>query len=158
MNKKLNSLNDDPVGTLPGVRDVFATVLETVTAGITSAAKGVDLDGIPLLQAILMGIVRATGRKEEAGLKILAHAAKTAVHHTADRGGNLAAATKGLVLGAIASAKTLGVDTAKSATAAAQGAIEGAAEAGSVTVERVLAALRDPIGGAKVEFVTPRMP
>ena len=43
------------------------------------------------------------------------------------------------------------------AQAAAQGAIEGAAEAGSVTVERVLAALKEPIGGAKVEFVAPRI-
>ena len=38
-----------------------------------------------------------------------------------------------------------------------QGAIEGAAEAGSVTVERVLTALKEPIGGAKVEYVAPRI-
>ncbi|HZE96608.1 MAG TPA: hypothetical protein VE981_06265 [Planctomycetota bacterium] len=64
-------------------------------------------------------------------------------------GGDLAAATKGLVLGAIAGAKAMGVDYAK-ATAAALGALEGAKEAGSVTVERVLGALKDPIGGSKV--------
>ncbi|MBI3857504.1 MAG: hypothetical protein HY293_17625, partial [Planctomycetes bacterium] len=64
--------------------------------------------------------------------------------------GNLAAATKGLILGAIASAKAMGLDTAKAASTAAQGAYEGAAEAGSVTVERVMAALKEPIGGIKV--------
>lgn len=171
---------DGPATPLPGVRDVFATILESVTAGITSAGKGIALTGIPLQQAvaevvkdsvrgavamgsdlvlgtkaIVLGILRATGLKDEAGLKILSHAAKTAIHHTADRGGNLAAATKGLVLGAIAAAKTMGVETARSATTAAQGAIEGAAEAGSVTMERVLAALKEPIGGARVAFVAP---
>ncbi len=55
-----------------------------------------------------------------------------------------------VVLGAIASAKAMGVDSAKAATTAAQGALEGAKEAGSVTLERVLAALKEPIGGSKV--------
>lgn len=43
----------------------------------------------------------------------------------------------------------MGVDSAKAATTAALAASEGAKEAGSVTVERVLGVLKDSIGGSK---------
>ena len=175
MTEEKKAVAADVLSPLPGIRDVFATILETVTGEIASLAKGTGLTGAPLLaaitevvtgavrgavsmgsdlvpgaKAIVMGIVRGTGATNEEGLKILSHAAKIVIHHTADRGGNLAAASKGVILGAIASAKTLGMDTAKAASTAAQGALEGAKEAGSVTVERVLAALKEPIGGSKV--------
>jgi len=164
-----------PPAALPVLRDAFSTILETVTGGITNAAKTTGAAGaalfdavsevvksavrgavemgsdlVPGTKAIIMGVVRGTGEKGEAALKTLSHAAKSIIRHTADRGGDLAAATKGLVLGAIASAKQMGVETAKAASMAAQGALEGAEEAGSVTVERVRAALKEPIGGSKV--------
>lgn len=163
------------VNPVPGNRDVFATILDSVTQSIASSAKGTGLTGAPLLdaisevvaiaareaverggdlvpgtKAIIMGVVRGSGSTNEAALKVLSHAARIVIHHTADRNGNLAAAIKGIVLGAIASARTMGVDTAKAASTAAQGALEGASAAGSVTVERVLGALKEPIGGNKV--------
>ena len=154
----------------PGIRDVFATVLETVTSAITGAAKGPEGAGavtevvksaargavgmgsdlVPGSKAIVMGVVRGTGEKGDAALKLVSHTAKTVIHHTADMGGDLAAATKGLVLGAIASAKHMGVDSAQAASMAAQDALEGAKETSSVTGERVLGALKEPIGGIKV--------
>lgn len=164
---------------VPGVRDVFATILESVTAEVASSAKGTGLtaplpavvsevvsdavrgavamgsDLVPAAKAIVMGVVRGAAAKDDAALRILAHASRTIIHHTADRGGDLAAATKGLVLGGIASARTIGVDLAKAASIAAQGAVEGAREAGSVTVERVLGALKEPIGGIKVALPEP---
>src|SRR5205823_5826457 len=106
-------------------------------------------------KAIMMGVVRGTGLTSEAALQILSHAAKIVIRQTADRNGNLAVAIKGIVLGAIASARPMGVETAKAASTAAQGALEGAAEAGSVTVERVLGALKEPIGGNKVVLPAP---
>lgn len=118
-----------------------------------AVAAGTDL--IPAGKAIIMGVARGTGAMNEAALVILSRSARIIVHHTADRNGNLAAAVKGIVLGAIASARTMGVDTARSATAAALGALEGASEAGSVTVERVLGALKEPIGGSKVVLPEP---
>jgi len=158
----------------------FATILETVTQTIAGSAKGTGLIGAPLLEAItqvvvaatrdaidtggdllfgtkaiIMGVVRGTGATKDAALKMLAHAAKIIIHHTADRNGNLAAAIKGIVLGAIASARTMEVETAKAASTAAQGALEGASEAGSVTVERVLGALKEPIGGNRVVLPEP---
>ncbi len=163
----------------PGVRDVFSTVLETVTTGIAAAkmagtpllhavveivrnaakeAEGISGDRVPGAKAIIMGIVRSAGEKGDAGLQILSQAAKILIRHTADLGGDLAAATKGLVLGAIASARLLELDSVRTSSAAAQGALEGAVEAGSVTVDRVQAALKEPIGGIKVVFTKPVEP
>jgi hypothetical protein len=160
--------------------DGFAVILESVTRKIASSAKGTGLVGAPLQEAIsevvttaareavetggdllfgtkaiIMGVVRGTGATKEAALQTVAHAARIIIHHTADRNGNLAAAIKGIVLGAIASARAMGVETARAASMAAQGALEGASEAGSVTVERVLGALKEPIGGNKVVLPEP---
>ncbi len=177
MIEEKNSSDVLPVSAKP---DGFAAILETVTQRIARAAKGTGLVDAPLLEAIsevvataaregvetggdllpgtkaiIMGVVRGTGATKDAALQMVAHAAKIIIHHTADRNGNLAAAIKGIVLGAIASARTMGVETARAASTAAQGALEGASEAGSVTVERVLGALKEPIGGSKVALPEP---
>jgi hypothetical protein len=175
-----NKVPDDVVDALPVNREGFTTILESVTAGIAGSATGTGLSGDPLLdavsgvvaaaardaverggdlvpatKAIIMGVVRGTGATSDAMLKILAHSARIIIRHIADRNGNLAAAIKGIILGAIASARAMGVDTAKAASTAAQGALDGASEAGSVTVERVLGALKEPIGGSKVVLPEP---
>jgi hypothetical protein len=164
----------------PGNRDTFAIIMESVTQQIASSAKGTGLTDGPLLdaispvvaaaarnavetggdlipgtKAIIMGVLRGAGARNDAALKILSHAARIVIHHTADRNGNLAAAVKGVVLGAIASARTMGVDVARAASTAAQGGLAGAREAGSVTVERVLGALKEPIGGNPVALPEP---
>jgi hypothetical protein len=165
---------------MPHNRDAFATILESVTQRIAGSVKGAGLTGTalrdalsdvvsaaardavekggdlgPAAKAIMMGVVRGTGEKSEAALHLLSHAARIVIRHVADRNGNLAATIKGIVLGAIASARSMGVETAKAASTAAQGALEGASEAGSVTVERVLGALKEPIGGSKVVLPAP---
>ena len=114
---------------------------------------GSELDSTA--KGIVMGVLRGMDAKGEEALRMLAAAATAVVHHTADRGGNLAAATKGLVLGAIASAKAIEVDVDKAASAAARGALDGATQAGSVTVERVMTALKEPIGGRKIVLPEP---
>jgi len=164
-------------------RNVFGSILESIAGGISSAANGTGLVGNPLLEAvsevvksavreavqsgrallpsckaIIMGVVRGSGAKREAGLQLLAHAARTVIHHTADTGGNLTTATKGLVLGAIASARDLDVSFATAASAAAQGALEGAGDRSSVTVAGILAALKDPIGEDRIALPVPYAP
>jgi hypothetical protein len=164
----------------PENRDAFAVIMESVTRQVASSAQGTGLTGGPLLdavslvvaaaarsvverggdlipgtKAIIMGVVRGSGARNDAALKILSHAAKIVIHHTADRNGNLAAAVKGVVLGAIASARTMEVDTARAASTAARGGLEGATDAGSVTVERVLGALKEPIGGNQIVLPEP---
>jgi hypothetical protein len=170
-------------GPLPaeGVRDPFATILEHMTGRTSSLAKGTGLtdaalleavseavgnavgeavatgtDLVPATKAIVVGVLRGTEAKDEAALKILSTTARAVVLHTADRGGNLAAASKGLVLGAIASAKAMGIDVARAASTAAQGAYEGAVSAGPVTVERVVGALKESIGGIRVALPDPQ--
>jgi hypothetical protein len=158
----------------PRTRDTFATVLEMVQAETARSVKGTDAsagspeavagivkaavrravgtggDLVPAAKAIVIGIVRGAEQRGDAGLLRVTQAARIVIRQTADLGGDLAAATMGVVLGAIASSRDMEVDTAKGASSAARGALDGATDSGSVTVERVLAALRDPIGGIEV--------
>ena len=160
---------------VPGIRDVFGTVLETVTSGIARAAGPSGKAGKSLLQAVtevvhdsvreaiatgsdlvlaskamMLGALRGSAEQGDAALQTVSSVATTIVRQTADRGGDLAAATKGIILGAIAGAKAIGTDGAGAAATAAKGALDGASQAGSVTLERVLVALKEPIGGIQV--------
>jgi hypothetical protein len=175
-----HSMAAEGLHAIPGSRDAFTRILESVTQGISRPAKETGLTGdslldvvtavvtvaageaverggdlIPATKAIIMGVVRGTGATGDEALKTLSHAARIITHRIADRSGNLAAAIKGVVLGAIASARTMAVETSKAASAAARGALEGASEAGSVTVDTVRRALKEPIGGNKVALPDP---
>ena len=160
---------------VPGAGDVFATTVKSVSDGIALATKETGKDG-PLAieavtgvvqssvrgglgvggnqtlgaKAIVVGVLRGTGGKAENGLKTLSHTSRAVIRITAQLGGDLSASVKGLILGAIASARDLGVDRAQTASSAAQGALEGADEAGSVATEEVRKALKEDIGGVKV--------
>ncbi len=152
--------------------DVFGSILETVSAGIAEARRaGPDfLDGVSEVildamraaakaksdltqasKAVVVGVLRGLGEREDAALLTLSRTSRAVLREAAGLEADLAACLKGLVLGAIASAKDLGVDRAKAATAAAQGALEGAQGAGAAAVDRVREALREPIGGVTVE-------
>jgi hypothetical protein len=160
--------------------DVFSKIAESVSRGIAGAAKGIGTAGVSAVEvittvvqkavrdaiegsrdlawgakAIMVGVLRATGEKGDAALKTLSCTARTVVRQAAGIGGDLAASVKGLVLGAIASAKDMGVDRSNAASAAGQGALEGAEEAGSVAAEKVREALKQTIGGVKVAPLEP---
>lgn len=164
-----------------GHEDVFATALESVTRKVAQSTRGMVLasgpfleaiteeaaaaargavetggDLIPAGKAIIMGVVRGSGATREAALTILFHASKVILRHTADRNGNVAAAIKGIILGAIASGRMMGVETLVAASTAAQGALAGASEAGDVTAQRVVGVLKEPIEGIRV--VLPGLP
>ena len=153
-----------------GIDDDFARIVETVSRGMTGVAQGAGrteaitdvvksaLDGCLAVggnlilgaKAIVVGVLRGAGEMEAAGLKTLSHTARTLIRRVDSASGDVAAAAKGLVLGAIASAKVLKVELAKSASTAAQGALEGAEEAGSVASDTVRTALKESIGGLKI--------
>ncbi len=156
--------------------DVFGSLLETVSAGIAEARRaGPDfLDAVSEVlldamrsaakarsdltqaaKAIVVGVLRGLGEREDAALLTLSRTARAVLREAAGLEADLAACTKGLILGAIASAKDLGVDRAKAASAAAEGAMEGARGAGATAVDRVLEALKEPIGGVKVALAVP---
>lgn len=126
-----------------GVRsggDDVGAVLKTVAAGVSSAAKGAGPAGVPdpdavavvvrsavrgspggdlavRAKAIVLGVIRGGGAKDEAALKGLAHAARTVIHQAARLRGDL---------GAIAGATQMGVDPARAAAAARGAAVEEA--------------------------------
>ena len=165
---------------VPGAGDVFATTVKSVSDGIALATKetgkagplaleavttvvqtsvrgGLGIGGNPTLgaKAIIVGVLHGIGAREAAGLKALSHTSRAVIRITAQLGGDLSASVKGLILGAIASARDLGVDRAQAATSAAQGALEGADEAGSDAAEVVRKALKEDIGGVKVVLPEP---
>jgi hypothetical protein len=106
-------------------------------------------------KAIVVGVLRATGEKADVALNTLTHTARTVVRQAAALEADLAACTKGLALGAIASAKDLGVDRGSAAAAAAQGALDGAHDAGSAAVEKVRGTLKGTIGGITIGLPEP---
>lgn len=165
---------------VPGAGDLFAKTVKLVSEGIAHSAKEAGKDAAANLEsvsqivqtslreavgagsnlvlgakAIVVGVLRGTGEKEEAALKLLSHTARAVIRCTAQLGGDLAASVKGLVLGAIAGAKDANVDRARMASAGAQGALEGADEAGSVAADRVRQVLKETIGGVKVVLPDP---
>jgi hypothetical protein len=83
-------------------------------------------------------------------LHTVSHTAQVAVRDTAQVGGDLEAATTGLVAGAIEGAKELGITAEDAAAAAADGALKAAGEVGSTAVETVRKAVSKPINGVKV--------
>ncbi len=160
-------IKDGITHTIQNTGDVFGTIVKTVSDGITSAAKGTGKAGASVLEAvsnvvrtavrgslgvgsdlvvgtkaIVVGVFRGTGEKEEAALKTLSHTARTIIRQTADNNGDVGAAATGLVAGAVASAKQIGVDPAKVASAAGSAAIEEADRISAVAGEKVRSALK----------------
>jgi hypothetical protein len=155
-----------------GGGDVFARFLESATLGIARASGpsgAVSLEAVTLAlqdgvrgavetqsdlvlacKAMVLAALRGTAEQGEAALRTLGSVSTTILRKTSDLGGDRVAATKGIILGAIAGAKGIGVEVPGAAATAAKGALDGAGEAGSVDSERILAVLKEPIGGLRV--------
>ena len=129
--------------------------LDEVTAVVEGAVDGIVAtrgDLVVGAKAILIGVLQATGERGEDALKTVSHVARTAVRQTAKSEEDLAAVTKGLVLGAIAGAKAMDVELLKAASTAAQGALEGADAARASAVDTIRDALKKSIGGIVVSL------
>ena len=150
--------------------DVFGVIVKTVSEGIVGAAKGGGTAGVAVLEAvgsivrsvvktslgvgsnlalgtkaIVMGVIRGTGEKGEAALKSLAHTARIVIHQTVDMNGDVGAAASALVLAATASAKHMEVEPSKAAAAVREAVLAEAARIGSVTEEKVRAAVKGDV-------------
>lgn len=157
---------------VPGVPDVFGSVLEAVSAAIASAARAagsaderleqlrnqilgetVDAavtagsDLVAASKAMVLGSFSGSGTQGAAALLSLSRLSGLVVRRTAERGGDLAAVTKGLLLGSIACAVSIGAQRHQAAAAAARGSLEGASQSGPAALDRVRTALRDSIRG-----------
>lgn len=160
--------------------DLFGKVLTTVSDGVASAARGAGKAGSSMMEAvrnvtrtamrgswsagrdflvgakaIVMGVVRGTKAREDEALGTLSQTARAVILEASDMNGDVAAAATGLVLGAIASARKMGVMPAKAADAARRAAIQEADRIGPTVSVQVRAAMAKDIGGINAGALEP---
>jgi hypothetical protein len=117
---------------------------------VLGAARGALESGADLARAttgIVVGIRHGSRERGEEALRTLCMAARIIVRLLATAGGDVAGATAGLIAGAHQGALDFGEEVDPAAEAAAQGALEGAEEAGASCVDQVRASLWLPFQG-----------
>lgn len=155
--------------------DVFDRIVGSVSDGIRKASQGRGKKRVPILdavggvirgavraslgvggslvvgtKAVVMGVIRGVDERGDAALVILGHAARTVVRETSKARGDLRAAALGLVLGAVVSARAMGVLPSRAAYVARDAAVEEAGRIGSVAAEQVGGALKEDLGRTRV--------
>ena len=145
---------------------VLAEIMQSVSKGIQGAAGGAGLTGVTVMEAIsvivrramretraisddlmlsskaiLLGVIRETGKKGAPALKIMSHTARRVVRETATMNGDVTAAVMGLVQGAAAAADCIDVTPTKAAWVVSGAAIEEAYQVNSPAVQEVRKAL-----------------
>lgn len=158
--------------------DIFGTTLQTVYEGVSSAAKGGDKTGVSVheavssvvrpvvrdslatasgnhvvegTKAIVVGVLRGTGEKDQAALKTLSHTVRTVIRETAQLNGDVAGAASGLILGAIEITNLTGVDPVMAVSTVSRAAIEEADQIGASAAEKVRNTLKKKeIGGIRI--------
>jgi hypothetical protein len=155
-----------------GEGDVFSSLLDSVSSGLADAAgdpeamdevvrnavrSSVEREGALVLgaKAIVVASLRSAGAKDDAALLMLTRLSKSVLAQASSLDADLETCTKGLILGAIASAKDHGVDRGKAATAVAAGALEAAREVGETVGDRLRTALKEPMGGVTIVLPEP---
>lgn len=126
------------------------SAISALAFGVAHAAVATGGEMGCIAQGFLLGVMLAGEAKERVLLAIIGHAAGTFLKHVAEAGGDAAAATRGLVEGAIAWAGELQLDPGEAAYAAGQGAVDAAEEVDSSLGEKVRAALEQPVAGILV--------
>lgn len=109
-----------------------------------------------IAEGFLIGTMLASERTEKLTAAVLTHAAGTFVKHVYEAGGDVDAATRGLVEGAVAWAAELGFDAGEAATAVAQGAVGAGDEVRPGLGRKIRAALSEPIAGITVLLPLPK--
>jgi len=126
-----------------------------VALGAIRGALEVDIDLAEACKGIVVGVLLGSRDRGDAFLRTISHTARTVAHHTAMTGSDVGAATAGLIEGALQSARDTGGDPPRAASAAAQGALEGAEEVGFAAAEQVRSALAPPFQGVQVLLPPP---
>jgi hypothetical protein len=128
-----------------------ASAADSIADVISSAIQAIDDSDIEnTVKGISVGVVRGTREKGRDALRTLGHTSTTVMREFGRRGGNLVHVSKGLVKGAIHSAKELGLDAAEAATIAADAAFEEAERLGHDAADSVRAAVADSVDGIRV--------
>ena len=152
--------------------DVYSSLLDSITGSLADAAGQSDAmdeavrnavrsaverqDALVLgAKAIIVAVLKDTGAKSDAALQMLTRLSKSVLALTATLDADLETCTKGMILGAIASAKDHEMDRGRAATAIATGALEAAREVGETVGDRLRTALKEPQAGVTIVLPEP---
>ena len=143
---------------LAAARRAGSSAVGAVTYVALGAIRGALEFGNDLGEAckgIMVGVLLGTRERGDAAFRTISHTARTVIHHTAITGSDVATATQGLVIGAMQCAKDSQENMTAAASAAAQGALEGADEVGFAAAEQVRMALKVPFQGIRIPLLPP---
>ncbi|MEK7466226.1 MAG: hypothetical protein AAB074_02325 [Planctomycetota bacterium] len=128
-------------------------VLVDIVAGVIGAVVSVGHDAVEAARGIALGVLR--GRKSELGsaFTTLAVSSRSVIRQVGRAGGDIGAATRGLVAGAAEGARELGLSVPEAVFAVSRGALQGAREFGFAAGEEV----REAVAGMR-ELVRGREP
>jgi hypothetical protein len=126
------------------------SAISAMAFGVAHAAVAAGGEMGCIAQGFLLGVMLAGEAKESSLLAVIGHAAGTFLKHVAEAGGDVIAATRGLVEGSIAWAGELQLDPGEAAYAAGQGAVDAAEDVDHGLGEKVRAALEEPVAGILV--------
>ncbi len=121
-------------------------VLVDIVDGVMEAVVSIGRDASDAARGIALGALR--GKKSEPGsaLTTLAVTSRSVIRHVGRSGGDLAVATGGLVAGASAGAREIGLSVPEAVHAVSRGAVQGAREFGLAAEQKVqdaVAAMRE---------------
>jgi len=143
---------------LSAARQAGSSAVGAVTSVASGAMRGAlecDSDLGEACKGILVGVLLGTRERGEAALRTISRTARSVIHHTSATGSDVTGATGGLVDGAIRSAKDSGEEVTRAASAAAQGALEGAEEVSYSAAEQVRTALKSSFEGVRIYLLPP---
>lgn len=127
-------------------------VSERIADIVKGAIQGIDSaeEDAAAIKGICVGVLRGTRESGAAASRTIQRTSGTVIRETLRRGGDLAHAIRGLVRGAIHSAKDLGLDAGEAASDAANAALDAAEEAGTDAADKVRSAAQEAIDGVRV--------
>ena len=126
------------------------SAISALAFGVAHAAVASGGEMGCIAQGFLLGVMLAGEAKEHLLLAVIGHASGTFLKHVAEAGGDVMAAARGLVEGAIAWAGELQLDSGEAAYAAGQGAVDAAEDVAPRLGGKVRRALEEPVAGIRV--------
>ena len=129
----------------------FLSAVSALAYGATHAAVHAHGTTSRVATGFIIGVMLVGAHRERRLLAVIEHAAGTFVKHVIEAHGDVAAAARGLVMGAVSWAGESGVDATAAAAAAGQGAVDAAEDVGRSSGVKVRESLgRGPIAGVVV--------
>lgn len=141
-------------GTKESGVDFRTAAIHAVTRAVrTLAARSAD--PVQGARAIIAGVLRGAGENEDTALQTLSHAARAIIEEAVLLGYDPTAWIEGVFSGAVAGSKAFGLHRENAISAAAQGVLRGAEEAGLEPADAAGAAMARTIHALMAEHSDP---